>query len=386
MIIFIFLSKSITAQSACDLYFDFITHPTSCYASNGSFIAYATDLPGNPCKRKIEVYKGTSLITSGFEEVAVNNLPTGSYEVIAYNDCGCIQVQSKIVEISGGSPTPLTGHLDIGNGYLKQVRASVCKETDIKIGTQSLGLNGFTISGPNGFSSSVPDGNTFWVIEDVKPVQSGVYRILYQNNQGCISETEFSLTVKDLKVNVGPDFSLCKGQSKNIIPQVSGQSICRGSCNTDSSKVLVRWNLNNCNAIGYSNQNNYSEFTPLYPHSGNCLEVNASNVFRNQGGHSCTPSIEQIGMCIPALQQCDPTFYNPLNAVKFSVLLTPEKTSRLTKLTFYEQSPLEWQTTDGNSGINNYNTKFLVKIYKNGNLLFNNVNFGNPKNMESCRN
>ncbi|MBK9041748.1 MAG: T9SS type A sorting domain-containing protein [Saprospiraceae bacterium] len=375
LIIFIFLSKSITAQSACDLYFDFITHPTSCYASNGSFIAYATDLPGNPCKRKIEVYKGTSLITSGFEEVAVNNLPTGSYEVIAYNDCGCIQVQSKIVEISGGSPTPLTGHLDIGNGYLKQVRASVCKETDIKIGTQSLGLNGFTISGPNGFSSSVPDGNTFWVIEDVKPVQSGVYRILYQNNQGCISETEFSLTVKDLKVNVGPDFSLCKGQSKNIIPQVSGQSICRGSCNTDSSKVLVRWNLNNCNAIGYSNQNNYSEFTPLYPHSGNCLEVNASNVFRNQGGHSCTPSIEQIGMCIPALQQCDPTFYNPLNAVKFSVLLTPEKTSRLTKLTFYEQSPLEWQTTDGNSGINNYNTKFLVKIYKNGNLLFNNVNF-----------
>ena len=145
--------------------------------------------------------------------------------------------------------------------------------------------------------------------DSVKPVQSGVYRILYQNNQGCISETEFSLTVKDLKVNVGPDFSLCKGQSKNIIPQVSGQSICRGSCNTDSSKVLVRWNLNNCNAIGYSNQNNYSEFTPLYPHSGNCLEVNASNVFRNQGGHSCTPSIEQIGMCIPALQQCDPTFY-----------------------------------------------------------------------------
>src|SRR5690606_25572126 len=215
-------------------------------------------------------------------------------------------VQSEIVEISGGSPTELESVIDLGGGFLKLSKASVCKGSSVKIGVQSLGLQNFIIQGPDGFSSVVPDGSTYWELNNVQPIQSGNYRIQHTNSQGCTSFTNFLLTVKDLRVDLGANTTICKGERKSIIPQVSGPSICRGTCAEETAdRLLVKWDLNYCNAQGFANQNDYREFKPKYPDDGGCFDVQASNVYRDQSSHSCTPSIDFVGLCVPALDACD---------------------------------------------------------------------------------
>ncbi|MFZ1704925.1 MAG: hypothetical protein WAT79_11310, partial [Saprospiraceae bacterium] len=380
VMLFLCTTISSKAQSACDLFINAVVNPSSCHATNGSFVVHATGQSGNPCQRRIEVFNGASLIASGLEEISVQNLPSGDYEIIAYDDCGCSQINNKTLSISGGESTTLIAHMDLGSGYIKTKKGNVCQNGTVKIGVQSLGIQGFTITGPNGFVSTTPEGSTYWQLNQVTTSQSGQYNITFINDQGCTSTTDFQLTVKDLSVDIGASVDICKGQQKNIIAQVSGRSICRGSCNADSSKFLLQWDFNDCNAIDHENQLDYSEFSPDYILDGSCLDIQASNATRQLGSHSCTPSSENIGICFPAFDQCDPIHYNPVNALKFSVHINPEKTSRLTKLSFLEQSPLLWQTTDGNTGINNYNTKFLVKIYKDGNLIYDNVNFSTERN------
>ena len=39
-------------------------------------------------------------------------------------------------------------------------------------------------------------------------------------------------------------------------------------------------------------------------------------------------------------------------------------------MSFIEQSPLDWITTNGATGVNNFNTKYLLKVYKNNVLIY----------------
>lgn len=158
---------------------------------------------------------------------------------------------------------------------------------------------------------------------------------------------------------------------------VTGKTSCDKDC---KDSLLLIWTLDQCNAEGLANQLNYSEFLPSKISVGGLISVEGTNVFRNRGDHSCTPDgTGGIGICFGVLESCDPNQYNPQNALRFSVTLNP-KTGRLTKLTFREQSPLNWVTTNGASGINNYNQKYLIRAYKNRTLIYSQNDLNTERN------
>ena len=159
-----------------------------------------------------------------------------------------------------------------------------------------------------------------------------------------------------------------RDSSHTLAAGVSGQGTCSGTCPSTLDSLLVRWTLDQCNASNQNNQYDYTELQPEYPSNGNCISVTAKNVYRSHGEHSCTPVLGSysgdVGICIPAMDSCNPLLYNSDNAVKIEVTITPQEAGRLSKISFKEQSPLQWITTNGSTGVNNYNTKYLVRVYK----------------------
>ncbi|HMR90141.1 MAG TPA: hypothetical protein PKD51_18395, partial [Saprospiraceae bacterium] len=358
----------------CGLSFKNIIDPSSCYAYDGSFEVLATGQAGNPCKRLIQIFKNDTLLTQGLESIKVTGINSGDYKVIAHNDCGCQVLESKMISVSGGTPTKLTPHVNLGFGSYQSNYVGVCRGANVNLGLQSLGLTNLLISGPNGYADATPDGSTFWTLTNVQPSQSGLYTIRYTNVRGCISTTSIMLNVGGITVNAGPDKVGCIGTEHNIQTTVTGQAICRETCPSTLDSLLVNWTLDQCNASTQNHQLDYSEFTPSYPSLGNCTSVSATNLFRLQGEHSCTPVngsyAGDVGICVPAMNSCDPADYNSDNAVRFEVTLTPAEAGRITGFSFNEQSPIDWMTTNGAKGKNNYNTKYLIRVYKNDLLIY----------------
>ncbi len=360
--------------SQCGLSFKNIIDPSSCYAYDGSFEVLATGQAGNPCKRLIQIFKNDTLLTQGLESIKVTGINSGDYKVIAHNDCGCQVLESKMISVSGGTPTKLTPHVNLGFGSYQSNYVGVCRGANVNLGLQSLGLTNLLISGPNGYADATPDGSSFWTLTNVQPSQSGLYTIRYTNVRGCISTTSIMLNVGGITVNAGPDKVGCIGTEHNIQTTVTGQAICRETCPATLDSLLVNWTLDQCNASNQNHQLDYSEFTPSYPSLGNCTSVSATNLFRLQGEHSCTPVngsyAGDVGICVPAMNSCDPADYNSDNAIRFEVTLTPAEAGRITGFSFNEQSPFDWMTTNGSKGKNNYNTKYLIRVYKNDLLIY----------------
>nr|HPQ21972.1 hypothetical protein [Saprospiraceae bacterium] len=358
------------SQSNCKLHIENSSPPSTCYASDG-FIEISSSGNILGCNRTVSVFDSNNqLVGSGAGNFTVSGLDSDLYSVIALNECGC-DYQTLAVTLDGGNPTPLTPYVDQGNGFFQSNKAYACKGQSIKIGTQSLGFFGFEINGPNGFYSNIPDESSYWVLENITAQNAGTYYISYVNNQGCNSTTAITLDVNTLSLNLGGDLDICVGEEVTLESNVTGISSCAQACEVSENKLLVHWTLDQCNAQGQNNQNSYAEFLPEYPNNGSCISVNASNVYRDNGEHSCTYSYNNTpGMCTPAMNSCDPEEYDDEFAIKFEVTINPEQSGGLSGLSFYEQSPKIWTTTNGSSGVNNYNTKYLIKVYKNDLLIF----------------
>jgi hypothetical protein len=371
-LIFVLLSLNFYETTAqCSLILTDSANPSSCYASDGYFSLEAMN---NGCNRFIRVYKNNVLIAQGTGMLTVTGLNAGDYEVIAAKDCSCPTASSRIVTLFAGNPTPLTPYVNKGSGFYQADKVYVCKGDDVYLGVQNLGTSGLSITNPYGFTNHMPNGSSYWIVREVQPDDAGIYTIQYTNPQGCISTTTITMSVGNLSIDAGDDYTACQNSSYTILTSVSNQASCQQTCPPTLDSLLVNWTLDECNANGFNNQLDYSEFVPTYINNGNCQAVNASNVFRDGGDHSCTPIPNSyagdIGMCVMAQESCDPNEYNPLYATKFEVTLTPQQAGRLTKLSFKEQSPLIWVTTNGATGTNNYNTKYLIRVFKNDILIF----------------
>ncbi|MBK8670922.1 MAG: hypothetical protein IPN89_16330 [Saprospiraceae bacterium] len=364
-----------SAAGQCNLNISNTTNPSSCNASNGSFVISAFN---GACPRKISVYKNNVIINQGYGNLSVTGQTSGNFDVVADPDCGCPSPSSQVVTLFSGTPTTLTPYVNTGSGSYQANKVYICRGSNVSLGVQALGLSSLSMTGPAGYSDNTPDGSSYWNLTNLQPSQSGVYTISYTNADGCISNVNFTVTVGSLSINAGSDKSACIGTTHTISPIVSGQSVCTPSCPATLDSLLVKWTLDQCNASNQTNQIDYSEFLPVYPSKGNCVAVTATNMYRKTGEHSCTPVLGSytgdIGVCVPAMDSCDPLLYNPDQAVKVEVTITPQEAGRITKLSFREQSPLVWITTNGASGPNNYNTKYLLKVYKNNLLIYSEDN------------
>ncbi|MFK8006549.1 MAG: SdrD B-like domain-containing protein, partial [Saprospiraceae bacterium] len=143
-----------------------------------------------------------------------------------------------------------------------------------------------------------------------------------------------------------------------------------------SPSILVQYDMDGCTSFGSDGSNfDYSEFTPSYPNNGNCVNVNATGVYRQSGQHSCISG--QGGSTAAACFGVDglTSFQDNSNkAIRFEVTLNPSDAGRLTALKFHEWAPDHFSHLSGNSGTNNYPQKYGVRVLKNGVQVFKQTN------------
>ena len=356
--------------SQCNLFIENEINPTTCSSTDGSFSAssYGT------CEKTISVYQGNVRILQRKNSLTAINLISGIYKVVVESGCGCATQIIRYVKLNSPNETILQPYVDKGLGKFQADKVTICRGSSVQLGVQTLGVSGLSLSGPNGYFNNTPDGSSYWILSKLEPIHSGIYSINYTNSFGCTSTVSIDLKVGDFSVNAGVDKEFCIGDSTTLDAAVSGQSICKEACPNTLDSLLVRWTLDQCNASGLSNQLDYTEFLPSYPSKGNCSGIFATNIYKQIGDHSCTPVLGSyegdVGMCIMAQESCNPANYEDNKAIKFEVTLTPAEAGRITGLSFREQSPLVWITTNGATGPNNYNTKYLLRVYKNNILIY----------------
>lgn len=78
----------------------------------------------------------------------------------------------------------------------------------------------------------------------------------------------------------------------------------------------------------------------------------------------------QILVCVEGQNTCNSSKVNYEEAVRFSIKIRPGQTGRITGLQFYETSPEQFQWVMGDSGPNNYLQKYLIRILKDGKIVY----------------
>jgi predicted transcriptional regulator len=207
----------------------------------------------------------------------------------------------------------------------------------------------------------------------VSPTANTTYTVTVTNSNTCTNTASHTIMVKPKPEVIlsGPD-RLCSGDKTFIVVNGHSENECPGSCNVDQPEVLAYWDLEACHSVmALGTHMDYSEFVPVV-NNYNCTQVTAGNVHRlNQNKHSCTPGFDgNVGMCIGAQITCNPSKLDYTKALRFEVTLTPSQNGQITGLSFYEQSPLNFQFIDGISALNDFATKYLIRISKNGNVIY----------------
>ena len=141
-------------------------------------------------------------------------------------------------------------------------------------------------------------------------------------------------------------------------------------------QTVIHYDMEDCDAWIPTDDNAiYSEFTASYPEPLSCVQLSASNMYReipDTNRHSCTPGVNgSIAVCISSNDACDYDAGNSKSAV-LEVTLIPQgdTTINLTGLTFYEKAPTDYDWINGNSGVNNYPTLYGLRILKNGTEIY----------------
>ncbi len=140
---------------------------------------------------------------------------------------------------------------------------------------------------------------------------------------------------------------------------------------------LAHWNFNNCDAISGSTANNYNEFIGS-TNNGSCSNVSVTNVYRNSPStnpHSCTEGLNGTeAICVSSKTGCSFSDNNS-KAVRFEVTISPSggQEASLSSLQFYEQAPNYYSWTGGSSGLNNRPTKYGIRVTKNGQEIYKQV-------------
>lgn len=152
-----------------------------------------------------------------------------------------------------------------------------------------------------------------------------------------------------------------------------------GGSNMDE-ETIVHYSLDACESFVDEQRSyqDFSEFTPAFPNSLSCADVEADNVHRRSpqnNSHSCTPGIDgSAAMCVTALNSCDYQIDSD-SAIIFMVSVEPtdDSESYISGLSFYEKAPTTFDWIDGPSGMNNYPTKYGIRVLKNGEEIYSRI-------------
>ena len=305
----------------------------------------------------------TVLWSNGSTEETQTGIAGGTYSVTVTDANGCTASGSIEVE---GSITPDGGEIAIDG----ETSVEFCQE-----GTMDM-LHDLTLFDELGT-------NMTWIITN----ESGVIQHLLNNSE--ISSFDFEdqdpgtclvyhLSYEDI-MNLSVDnnindFTGCYDLSNNIT--VTKYDI------VDNSESSLTIDMDMCAANGTTDEPyDYSEFTASINNDDDCasLSVVGGNLYRDNpevNVHSCTEGINgSVAMCVSSDIECE---YTPSsdNAIKLDIEVVPAATgsTRLTELSFFEKAPEVFSWLDGNSGPNNYPTKFGIRVLKGADVVFQQSN------------
>ena len=215
------------------------------------------------------------------------------------------------------------------------------------------------------------------VINGVSYTTAGSYSQSLVNTAGCDSLLNIGIAVlpvvetcENVSIFDGEVFSLngtaynLPGTYEQLLQSVDGcDSLVIIKLEVLPAPVaLVHYDMNNCAAGGSS----YDELTPQYDEGLDCVEVDASILYRPDGlPHSCTPGEMGSGMCVSSDPSCDYRS-NSEHRLIFEVQVEPTSGPvTIAGLSFFEKAPIRYQFNAGGTGVNNYPTFYSVQVFKN---------------------
>ena len=156
--------------------------------------------------------------------------------------------------------------------------------------------------------------------------------------------------------------------------------------NTSSATSLngdpatFKFSLDNCNAwLPTDDNHDFSEFTGT---AFNTAEISMSavggNLYRinpDDNGHSCTAGLNGTNaMCISANEEC---YYQAGHeqSLRFDIQLSPiaNQFVSLSELNFQEVAPELFSWNDGFTSVNDYPTRYALRVLKNGQVIYEQV-------------
>lgn len=135
---------------------------------------------------------------------------------------------------------------------------------------------------------------------------------------------------------------------------------------------LISFDFDDCLATIQTMDNaDYSEFIPFYHSQLDCGSVTSSNIYRVdpfENKHSCTEGLnDSYSMCISSDSSCE-FDENSTKMVRLDLAINPDPNSEIviSGIEFFQQGPEMFSWINGDDGLNNYPTKFGLRILSDG--------------------
>jgi len=301
----------------------------------------------------------TVLWSNGSTAITQTELDGGTYSVTVTDNNGCTSEAS--IDIAD-SVVPDGGEISIDG----ETSVDFCLE-----GTMDM-LEGLTLINEIGM-------NMIWIITNEDGIilhlldDNGITAFDFegQNIGTChIYHTSYEEAMNIMVGNNLSEISGCYDLSNAIT--VTKYEVLMSS---ESSLII---DMDMCAANTFTNEpQEYTEFIANVDNDENCatLSVLGGSLYRNNpdiNSHSCTEGVNgSVAMCVSSDENCD---YNSDSdkAITLDIEVDPAAVgnTRLTKLSFFEKSPITYDWIDGDSGINNYPTKFGVRVLRGTDIVF----------------
>jgi hypothetical protein len=212
--------------------------------------------------------------------------------------------------------------------------------------------------------------------------QPGNYIQIIKNINGCDSIININVK-RGFSVFAEKTFSLCdqnpiliNGQSYSLPGKFTTKLTTTNGCDSTLNIIIlpcdqnIWYDLEKCDALTPEKSMVFDEFVPFYSKTLDCGTIYATNIYRDNpqiNKHSCTPGYKNsVAMCVSASLSCNfaPSSVTP---IVFNFVVSPETGNRIqfNHLIFQQLSPQNYDWIAGPKGLNNYPTKYGLKIFKN---------------------
>jgi hypothetical protein len=327
--------------------------------------------------------------------VTVNNqiyTLAGSYTQTLKTSAGCDSILNIKVTLNQPSESLLNFNICEGNSVtvnnqIYTLAGSYSQTLKTNSGCDSIlniSLKVFQ-SKETSINASICQGESY-ILNGNSYGTTGIFEEKFKTVNGCDSIVFLNLLVKK-KTEALLNFLLCSSpivvngieydKTGQYIQNLKNNNGCDSTLviNVNKCSETIVYDLEACNAQNQSNTMSYTEFTPVYSAGLDCGTFTATNIFRennNVNKHSCTEGINtSVAMCVSSQTSCNYAA-GASESVVFEVQLNPKENEKMkfNNISFYHQGPKNFNWLNGQSGLNNYPTKFGLRILKDGIEIF----------------